>query len=303
MHILMIFLDGIGLGNDDLSTNPFAVAELPRLHSLSNGKRWLNSTGKQISNRSIFIPTDACFGVSGRPQSGTGQAAIVTGLNISKIIGRHYGPKPDAETRKILEQDNFFKQVIAHGRSAALLEAYPPNWHEKINRGKQLPSSYQYAAREAGVPFYGEDELRAGTAMSGDWTGKGWRTHLGYEDTPIFTPYEAGVRMVELSRHYDFCFFPHWATDVVGHRGTMEEAVELLETFDGVMKGVLNTWNDDEGLVIITSDHGNIEEIGNRRHTENDVPTVVIGKHKDLFYDLTDLMGFVSRMSQAMFTK
>ena len=43
-HILALFLDGIGLGADDPRVNPFAVADLPTLHSLSNGKRWLANT-------------------------------------------------------------------------------------------------------------------------------------------------------------------------------------------------------------------------------------------------------------------
>lgn len=297
MRIAMIFLDGIGLGDDDPETNPFAAAHLPTLHTLSCGKRWLRSTGRQACEQAVFIPTDAGLGVAGRPQSGTGQATIVTGKNISRIIGRHYGPKPDLQTRTLLDQDNFFMRVVAQGKTAALLEAYPPSWHERIESGRRLPASYQYAARAAGVPFLGEQDLRAGRAISGDWTGDGWHTHLGYNNTPILSPFEAGVRMVELARDFDFSFFPHWATDVAGHRGSMEEAVHLLETFDAVMAGVLDRWHDDEGLIIITSDHGNLEQIDSRKHTENPVPTVVIGQHKMLFCDLTDLTGIVPRMT------
>jgi len=301
MHILMIFLDGIGLGPDDPNLNPFAAADLPALHRLTNGNRWLRSTGKLTNERAILVPTDACLGVHGRPQSGTGQATIVTGRNIPQLIGEHYGPKPNVETRALLDEDNFFMQVVQKDKTAALLEAYPPAWHQRISSGKRLPSSYQYAVRAAGLPFWGEQELRAGTALSGDWTGEGWRSHLGYEDTPILTPFEAGVRMVELSRHYDFSFFPHWATDIVGHRGPIEEAVRLLERFDAVIAGVLSAWRDDEGLIIITSDHGNMEEINHRRHTENDVPTVIIGSEKQVFHDLTDLAGLVPRMAAVLF--
>ena len=143
--------------------------------------------------------------------------------------------------------------------------------------------------------------MRAGNALSGDWTGEGWHTHLGYDDTPILSPFDAGVRLAELAKRYAFSFFPHWATDIVGHRGTISDAVKLLEVFDGVMAGVLANWNDDEGLVIITSDHGNMEAIGNRRHTENDVPTVIIGKQKEVFYDLTSLAGIVPRMATVLF--
>jgi hypothetical protein len=304
MHILMIFLDGVGLGDDDPAVNPFAAANTPTLNSLANDQRWLRSTGRQESQRAVLIPTDPRLGVPGRPQSATGQAAILTGRNVPRIIGEHYGPKPNATIRELLAEDNFFKQVVAHGKTAALIEAYPPRWHQAINRGKALRSSYQQATHEAGLPIFGEDSIYSGDALAVDWTGEGWRTDLGYDDTPVFTPHEAGIKMVEISRRYDFAFFSHWLTDVIGHKGSIEDAVRILELFDSVMAGALDAWDDDEGLMIVTSDHGNIEEIGNRKHTENDIPTVVIGSKKLTFADgLNDLTDYVPRMAQALFDK
>ena len=108
--------------------------------------------------------------------------------------------------------------------------------------------------------------------------------------------------MVEISRQYDFAFFSHWYTDIVGHRGPLEDGVTLLELFDGVMAGALDTWDDDEGLIIVTSDHGNLEDISTRNHTENDVPTLIIGRDKAAFAEgLTDLTGLVPRMARVLF--
>jgi hypothetical protein len=300
-HILMIFLDGIGLGDDDPTKNPFAVANMPTLTGLTNGKRWLRGIGRQESERAIFIPTDPRLGVPGRPQSATGQAAILTGRNIPQIIGEHYGPKPNLPIRKLLAEDNFFKQVVAHGKKAAIINAYPPRLHHAINRGKILRSSYQQALHEAGLPMFTDETIYAGTALSSDWTGEGWRSELGYTDTPVYSRHEAGRRMVEISRQYDFSFFSHWYTDIIGHRGPLEDGVALLELFDGVMAGTLDTWDDDEGLIIVTSDHGNLEDISTRNHTENDVPTLIIGRDKAAFTDgLTDLTGLVPRMAKVL---
>lgn len=302
MHILMIFLDGIGLSDDDPATNPFAAANTPVLHQLASGQRWLRSTGRQLNDRALFIPTDPRLGVPGRPQSATGQAAILTGVNVPQSIGEHYGPKPNPAIRQLLARDNFFKQAVACGKTAALLEAYPPRWHQAINRGKALRASYQQAAFEAGLPIFGEDDIYDGTALAVDWTGQGWRSELGYTDTPVYTPYEAGVKMVELSRRYDFAFHSHWLTDVIGHKGEIADGVRVLELFDGVMAGALAAWDDDEGLMIITSDHGNLEEIDHRRHTENDVPTVIIGAQREAFAEgFKDLTDFTPRMAHALF--
>lgn len=276
-HLLLIFLDGIGLGDDDPLVNPFAAAELPTLRILANDHRWLRETGHQEAERAAFIPTDPVLSVPGKPQSGTSQAAILTGRNVPELVGRHFGPKPDALTRAILDEDNLFKQIIAHGKTAALINAYPPGLLRNIERGKTLPSSIQYAALSTGEPLFDADALYRGDALSEDWTGAGWREHLNYSDTPLFTPYEAGRRMVEVSRRYDFAFFSHWLTDTVGHRGTLDEALVLLETFDSVMAGALAEWDDFEGLMVIVSDHGNLEAMDDRHHTSNPVPTVVIG--------------------------
>lgn len=298
MHILMIFLDGIGLGADDPSLNPFAAAAMPALTTLTNHQRWLSSIGTQRSDRALFIPTDPRLGVPGRPQSATGQAAILTGRNIPQLVGEHYGPKPNPAVRDLIAQDNFFKQVVRAGKTAALLEAYPPRFHQVIDSGKRLRSSYQQAVHEAGLPLFTDEHIYRGEALAVDWVGRAWRSELGYTDSPVYTPHEAGVRLVEISRRYDFAFFSHWLTDLVGHRGPVEDGVKLLDLFDGVMSGVLDAWDDDEGLVIVTSDHGNLEDISTRSHTENDVPTLVIGSRKDAFADgFTDLTGFVPRMA------
>jgi hypothetical protein len=302
MHILMLFLDGIGLGDDDPTVNPFAIAKMPTLTGLTNGKRWLRGIGRQESTRAIFIPTDACLGIPGRPQSATGQATILTGKNVPQLIGEHYGPKPNAAIREMLAEDNFFKQVVAHGKKAALLDAYPPMWHHDHNRGKSLRSSYQQAAHEAGQELFDLEALKQGKALTPEWTNDSWQTYLKIKDVPVYTPHEAGQLLVKLSREYDFAMHSHWMTDMVGHRGPLERGVELLELFDAVMAGVLDTWDDDEGLVLVTSDHGNMEEIGNRNHTENDVPTLIIGKGKATFADgFTDLSDFVPRMAKMLF--
>ncbi len=291
MHILLIFLDGIGLGNHDPANNPFSVANTPTLHALAGGQRWERSTGRVESERAIFIPTDPRFGVAGRPQSATGQAAIMTGRNVPAEIGEHYGPKPNPAIRAILAENNLFKQLTTHGKHAALLDAYPPRFFEAINRGKRLRSSLQEAAYIGGVPIRGIDDLYAGRALSADWTGRGWREILGFADAPQLSPAEAGVRMAELARAHDFSLFSTWVTDEIGHRGPFGRGVEYLELFDSVMAGLLAAWDDDDGLIIITSDHGNMEDLSIRKHTENDVPTVVVGAARHAYAD-----GFQSLM-------
>lgn len=277
-HVLLLFLDGVGLGADDPAVNPFCAAELPTLCRFTEGRRWLNSTPITFTETSAFVPADPRLGVPGRPQSGSSQAAILTGQNVPRLIGEHYGPKPNEPIRRLLAEDNLFIRVKRAGLSAALLDAYPERLLQSIQRGKTLPSSIQYAAMASGQALFTADDLRAGRALTAEWTGEEWHSHLKYVDTPIYTPFEAGQRLVQMSRAYAFAMHSHWMTDYIGHRGTVEQGAAMLTRLDGVIAGVCAAWQPEEGVVIVTSDHGNIECIGDRRHTENNVPTLIFGR-------------------------
>lgn len=300
MRILTLFLDGIGLGEDDPAANPFAIAQAPTLQSLANGHRWLAAAGLQRSERAVFMPTDPRLGVPGRPQSGTGQASLLTGLNIAQLIGRHYGPKPEAKTRATIAEHSFFKRLTQRDKSARLLTAYPPGLLADFARGKTLRSSVQQAAFEAGAPHFSTDDVIAGRALTAEWTTESWRRRLKIDGLPDYSPRGAGRLLAQLSRRYDFAFHSHWLTDRIGHRGTLARGVEILERFDQVLLGLLDEWRDDEGLIVITSDHGNMEDISTRRHTLNDVPTVVIGARAADFAagyrSLTDFVPACDRM-------
>ncbi len=125
VSIFFIFLDGVGLGSPDPKINPLARANLPHLADLLEGRRLLSGaepfTGPQASFRSV----DATLGVDGVPESATGQAALLTGVNVPQIIGTHYGPKPDARIRAILQKHNLLRRLTGAGLRCRLLNAYP----------------------------------------------------------------------------------------------------------------------------------------------------------------------------------
>jgi len=202
----------------------------------------------------------------------------------------------------LLDKENFFISAKQHGKNAALLSAYPPRRLEGIKSGKRLPSSIQYAAIASGQSLFTKDDVIEGKALTAEYIPDTWQTHLGIENLPSYSGQEAGKKLLDLSRNYDFAFHSHWMTDYVGHRGTMEQAVALLELFDNVVGGILSEWHDDEGLIIITSDHGNMEAMSHGKHTESDVPTPIIGSDKDEFGEgFAQLLDFVPRMENYLF--
>jgi hypothetical protein len=295
-HVLIFFLDGVGLGAADPESNPFMTARLPNLTGLLDDDwylrpdGWEYGQGRRTNERASFVPTDPNLGLPGRPQSATGQATILTGLNVPQLVGEHYGPKPNKAVAEVVRHGNLFHEVLAAGGNAALLTPYPQGYFDAIDSGKRLLSSVPLAASSAGLSLMTVDDLRAGRAVSPGFTGQGWHDFLGYDDIPLMTLAESGRQIATIARDYSFSFFEHWPSDRTGHRGSLDEAVKHLEIIDEAAGGMLDAWDDGHGLLIITSDHGNIEEKDHRQHSRNPVPTVLVGRdHAPLAEQVKDL--------------
>jgi len=294
MKFLFLFLDGVGLGVDDAATNPFSGTPMPNLQTLLGGQKLLASAVPLTNGRATLLALDANLGVSGLPQSASGQATLLTGQNVPARIGTHYGPKPNPAIAAILRSGSLFHTFRNHDLRAALLGAYPPGYFHAIHSGKRMYSAIPMAADHAGVRLLSKEDLYARRALSADFTGEGWRAHLGFDDVPVLDSHAAGQLLASLAQAYDFSFFEFWASDYAGHKQKMEEAVRILENFDGVLGGLLAAWDDQEGLILITSDHGNMEDLSTRRHTANPVPGLVIGAphlRARFVEGLTDLAG------------
>ena len=290
-YVLIFFMDGVGLGSADPLTNPFVSARMPNMTRLIGRDDWyLAGNGPIVSERATFVPTDANLSTDGRPQSATGQAAILTGKNVPSLVGEHYGPKPNQAVAAVIREGTLFSEFAAAGQQAALLSPYPQGYFDAIASGKRIYSAVPLAATSAGWPLMTYNELRDRRAVSPDFTNEGWRDFLGYKDLELISLFEAGRRLAEIASTYDFSFFEHWPSDRSGHRGTLDTAKDHLERIDEVIGGLLAAWQDDKGLLLITSDHGNIEDKSHRLHTRNPVPTIIVGQgHEAAARQISDL--------------
>jgi len=276
MNFLFFFLDGVGLGADNPAINPFARANMPNLQNLLDGGRLLSGVS-QRTTRADLLALDACMGVPGLPQSASGQAALLTGQNVPAALGYHYGPKPNPPVAEFLQNGNLFNTLHRNGLRAGLLNAYPPRYFASIQSGRRLYSAIPLAVSSAGISFKTSDDLNSGQAIAADLTAEGWHTHLGLDDTPLLSLPQAGERLASLSQIYDFSLFEYWLSDYAGHGQDMDAACALLETFDQALGGLFDSWDDRRGLILFTSDHGNLEDLSTRRHTTNPVPALLVG--------------------------
>ncbi len=283
--LLFLFLDGVGLGRDDSSINPFAAAKTPFLESLLGGKL----TGRLepfATNDIIFRHLDATLGFSGLPQSATGQTTLLTGKNGADIMRGHYGPYPGPTLKKELDQGTLFSEVISLAQQATLANLYPPGYFRAIETKQQKYNVPVYAAKQAGLDLLQIDDYRAGNAVSVDMTG----TYLHRHDMtlPPLSAFQMGKRLATIARQNVFTFFDLWLTDQAGHRWSFADCVSLIETLDDFVRGVVENLADV--TLLITSDHGNLEDKSVKTHTLADVPLLVVGKDVGIFADAKTLL-------------
>jgi len=288
-RVLLIFLDGVGIGEADADINPFVrmVPELPTFRDLLGGAAPTLSHPRLAGRLASVFPLDATLGVDGIPQSGTGQAALLTGESTAEMYGRHFGPWTPVRLRPLVEERSVLGRTAAAGRTVAFANAYPRGWPGP--RGGRRIAGPPLAARGAGVLDRHEEALAAGEAVASDIVNDGWREHLGHRDVPAITAREAGRNLGRIARDAELTLFAHYATDTAGHGQDMEMAAVALRRVDSFLGGLLESLAADT-LLLIGSDHGNLEDV-RAGHTRNPALGIALGPGSERAAMLSDIRG------------
>jgi bisphosphoglycerate-independent phosphoglycerate mutase (AlkP superfamily) len=101
------------------------------------------------------------------------------------------------------------------------------------------------------------------------------------EDVSPRTADEAATVLARIVSENRFTLYEYFITDKVGHAQDMEAAKSVLQNLARLIRGLLKQIDLRQTSVILTSDHGNIEDLSLRNHTLNQVPTIVWGANKD----------------------
>ena len=130
-----------------------------------------------------------------------------------------------------------------------------------------------------------------------------------YDLKPEMSALEVTDKVVEAinSGKYDSIILNYANPDMVGHTGSLEAAVKAVETIDGCVGKVVEAIEKQNGVLIITADHGNAEQMIDYKtgepqtaHTTNPVPLILVGlegvklkegKLADLAPTMLDIMG------------
>ncbi len=107
-----------------------------------------------------------------------------------------------------------------------------------------------------------------------------------YDLKPEMSAYEVTKKVVEAvqSDKYDTIILNYANPDMVGHTGNLEATIKAIEAIDECVQKVVDAVEEKNGMIIMTADHGNAEQMIDYKtgephtaHTTNPVPLVLIG--------------------------
>lgn len=287
--VLLIFIDGLGLGADDPAVNPLVRFDPPFFRRLF-GQPLTCKLSRIISDEVCLLPTDARLGVEGLPQSATGQTAIFTGVNAPRQMGRHILGFPGPALAAIIAAHGIMGELAAAGFSVTSANMYTANYLELVAARKRRNSASTLTILGAGQRLRMPADMAAGEAVYQDITNE-MLPQFGVTDLPAVSPAQAGERLAALAAKHNFTMFEYFQTDRRGHKVDWAEAEKIVGTLDDFLTAVKKAAGDI--LVVITSDHGNFEDLSVKTHTLNPVPTIVFGpgcrQVAEPIRDLTDI--------------
>ena len=172
----------------------------------------------------IVVPTDACLGVEGRPQSASGQTTILTGVNVPARLGYHKQGFPNSAMLEILHEQSIFLQLTRAGiQPITFANTYTQKFFDERPRWVSATTA---AMEAAGVPFRRVSDLKVGRAVFHDFTNA-MLIERG-EDVAPRTAEEAAVVLARIAAENQFTLYEYFITDKVGHLQDMPRARAVL---------------------------------------------------------------------------
>jgi len=107
-----------------------------------------------------------------------------------------------------------------------------------------------------------------------------------YDLQPEMSAYEVTEKVVEAinSEKYDTIILNFANTDMVGHTGNIDAAIKAVEAVDKCVGEIVEAVQKQNGVLLITADHGNAEQMIDYQtgepltsHTTNLVPLILVG--------------------------
>jgi hypothetical protein len=178
--------------------------------------------------------------------------------------------------REVLREHSLFLRLKDIGPGPdVFVNAYHPQFFVKRPR---WVAATTVAVEAAGLPFRTFEDLREGRAVFHDFTNRAL-AERGVE-IPERTPEEAAAVLATLAAEHRFTLYEHFIADRAGHEQDEQSALTILGELARFVRTTLSLVDLARTTVMLTSDHGNVEDLSTRNHTLNLVPTLAWGRGK-----------------------
>jgi len=268
--VVLFFIDGLGIGERG-SSNP--LDGLPNATPLAVFQNELPETFLD----GVVVPTDPTLGVEGRPQSASGQTTILTGINAPLTLGNHKQGFPNKPLLEILQRHSIFRQLKTAGVGPITFANAYTSWF--FNERPRWVSATTAAVEAANMTFRTVSDLINDNAVYQDFTNR----ILIERGEPVSerTALEAATVLAHIASEHRFTLYEYFITDKIGHAQDMAAAKTTLAELASFIREFLTKLDLAHTTVILTSDHGNIEDLSSRNHTLHKVPTIIWGEHRE----------------------
>ena len=268
--VLLFFIDGLGIG----ARGPFnPLDNLPNAAPLAV---FQNETPETFLD-GLVVTTDPRLGIEGRPQSASGQTTILTGINAPATIGYHKQGFPNKPLLEIIGRHSIFRQLTDAGvQPITFANAYTSRFFDERPRWISATTA---AVEAAGLRFRTVADVRNDNAVFMDYSNR-ILIERG-EDVAERSEHEAGTVLSNIVAQNRFTLYEYFITDKVGHAQDMAAARSVLTSLALFLRETLIRLDLKRTTVILTSDHGNIEDLSSRNHTLHAVPTIVWGAQRE----------------------
>lgn len=284
-RVLLLFVDGVGL-TETSPSNPFSTVETPAFERLLGGP--LTRQQLQVGDEVVLTGLDATLDIEGLPQSATGQASLFTGRNGARILGRHQTGLPGPQMRQLVADHGLFLRARRAGLSATFANAYSEAYLQELEEGVRKPSVTTTAVRAAGLEFRRIPELELGQAVTWDLCRDlaGQRSGVRLK---VIEAHLAGTHLASIARAHDLTVFESFVTDLAGHLKRGVEPAEAVRRLDAAIGGI-EEQKSAELTWVLTSDHGNVEDVSAAGHTRNPVPLLAVGPAARAFSQASSIL-------------
>jgi hypothetical protein len=207
---------------------------------------------------------------------------MFTGVNCAKAMGRHCEGFPGPTLRKIIEEDNLFLQLRKRGLKVRFADSYLVDSVDELamRRFKSVTTVMALTAPET-VSIV--EDLVDDAAVMQDLTRETIQDR--WPDISVIPPQRAAEHLFAIARENDFTLYEFFQTDVSGHSMDYARACAVLRTYDRFLASLVRFTEAAGITLVMTSYHGNVENISERGHTTNKVPFIAFGPKERFLRD------------------